>query len=88
MSLCPVDHKACQCSGTAEDPCPQVETLRAENAAMRAALSESLPYMREHGQRLANDYRPNTADSTRAEGERLIARAAELDTARVVGDKT
>lgn len=30
MSLCPVDHKACQCSGTATDPCPAVEALRKE----------------------------------------------------------
>lgn len=40
MSPCPVDHKACQCSATAEDPCPQVETLRAEAARMRRALHE------------------------------------------------
>lgn len=28
MSLCPVDHKQCQCSATSADPCRAVEALR------------------------------------------------------------
>lgn len=28
MSICPVDHKQCQCSATRDDPCPAVEALR------------------------------------------------------------
>lgn len=56
----------------------EVERLQRELGECTGAMVEVLPYMRMHGERLANDYSPRTCDATRREGEALIAKAKLL----------